>query len=351
MFYQCQNCKKTWQYPLKKCPDCFLELKRMKSEKIKVVGISKTNIPTIYHPETPYFVLVLEDDNGNRWTHKSIKEYKIGDEFALKTVKDKNAVAVWRTKYDNLETIEKLVYLLGGIKIDESSKILILPTLLSPKHPYLAQNTSPQFLESMIKYLLQNNADSKNIKVASQSFGNFAIEASAQKSRLLQVCLESKVNVVDLSKTNFAKKEKNNILFEISEQAFNNDIVINLPIMKLDPKVKIRGAAENVLKFLKKESYLSLKYLHDYQKLIAEIHGILPDYLTIAEAETIQKTTGHTALLNLALASFNSFNLDRIFAEITMIENLPERFKSIKIQDIQIVGRQIKELKYDAERF
>jgi len=81
MFYQCPQCKKVWQYPADKCPECFLALERMKSEKIKVIGISKVVIPTMLHPKVPYFVLVLQDENGNKWVQKSQREYRIGDIF------------------------------------------------------------------------------------------------------------------------------------------------------------------------------------------------------------------------------------------------------------------------------
>ena len=372
MFYKCPQCKKTWQYPIRKCPDCFLELERIKSQKAKVIGVSKVNIPTIWHPKVPYFVLILEDGKGNRWTYKSMREYKIGaafgarsdsetrreprqkgrrDNFSLEPIREKGTVFVWRIKYDILEAIEKAINLLGKLSIDSNSKILILPTMISPKHPYFAENTSPQFLETTIKYLIQKGADYKNIKVASQSFNDFSIEATAQKSQLFRVCNENKIIPLDLSKTNFVKKEKDGFLFEISEEAFNNDLIINLPILRIDSGTKVKGAVENVLKFLKKESYLSLKRLHQYNDLLTKVEEVLPDYLTIGEAISVQKSTKFTTFLGLVLVSFNSFNLERVFAEIAMIKDLPEYLKNIKVENVPIVGRQIEELQYDVERY
>ena len=362
MFYKCSQCKKTWQYPIRKCPDCFLELKKIKSQKAKVIGISKVNIPTIWHPKVPYFVLILEDEKGNRWTYKSMKEYKIGaafgdprqegrNNFSLESIKEKGAVAVWRTKYDILEAIEKTINLLGGLSINPDSKVLILPTMISPKHPHFAENTSPQFLEATIKYLIQKGVNYKNIKVASQSFNDFSIEATAQKSQLLRICRENKIIPLDLSKTNFIKKEKDGFSFEISEEVFNNDLVINLPILKIDPKLKVRGAVENIFKFLKKDSFSSLKYLHEYDDLQIKVQEVLPNYLTVAEAVSIQKSTKITTFLGLVLVSYNAFNLERVFAEITMVKDLPEYLKNIKIEDIPTPGRKIKELQYDVERY
>ncbi|MBZ9569650.1 hypothetical protein KJA16_01880, partial [Patescibacteria group bacterium] len=157
MFYQCPKCKKNWQYPIEKCPDCFLKLERVSSGKIKVIAVSRVNISTPLHPKAPYFVLLLEDEKGRKWVQKSIKEYKAGSEFKIeKADEDKNAVAIWRVKYDILEAIEKVVSLIG--KINPVSKTLILPTLIAPRHPYFAQNTSPEVLNQLIKFLIQRGA-------------------------------------------------------------------------------------------------------------------------------------------------------------------------------------------------
>ena len=114
-FYSCPKCKKTWQYPIEKCPNCFLKLEKLKSTKIRVAGISKVQIPTMFHPKTPYFVLLLEDENGNKWVQKTVKEYEIGDLFKVEPCTDKKAVAIWRVKYDIFEAIEMVIELLGGI--------------------------------------------------------------------------------------------------------------------------------------------------------------------------------------------------------------------------------------------
>lgn len=350
MFYQCPKCKKIWQYPIEKCPNCFLGLERLLTKTAKVIGVSKVNIPTLLHPKVPYFVLVLEDEKGNRWAQKSIKEYKIGDVVEYESTQDKNAVAIWRIKYNIFEAIEEVIELLGGLGINPQTKILILPTLISPKHPYLAVNTNPKFLESLINYLVKIGGDIKSIKVAAQSFDEIPIEASAQKSQLLDVCLRHQITPLDLAKGNFVKKTQNNFTFEISEEVFNTDLIINLPILKLDSKLGVRAARENTLKFLKKESYLSLQYLHSQEEIIEKLQGVLPNYLTIADGLTIQKADGLTTFFGLTLASFNSLNLDRVFAEITLLGDLSEYLKKVKIEDIPMAGRTIEEVQYNPEK-
>jgi len=350
MFYQCPKCKKIWQYPIGKCPDCFLGLERLLTKTAKVIGISKVTIPTLLHPKVPYFVLVLEDEKGNKWAQKSIEEYKIGDEFKFQLSQDKNAVAIWRIKYDILEAIETIIELIGGLKIDQKTKILILPTLISPRHPYLAVNTNPKFLGSLIEYLKKVGAETKNIKVAAQSFDEIPIEASAQKSQLLDVCLRHQITPLDLAKGNFIKKNQDNFTFEISEEVFNADLIINSPILKLNSKLGIKAATENTLKFLKNESYLSLQYLHSQEEIMEKLQEVLPNYLTIADSLTIQKANGLTVFLGLTLASFNPLNLDRIFAEIVMLKDLPGYLKKVKIEDISMAGRTVEEVQYNIEK-
>jgi len=385
-FYQCPKCKKTWQYPIEKCPDCFQGLERLSAKTAKVIGVSQSFIPTILHPKTSYFILVLEDENGNKWAQKftphrtegsgaeSIKEYKIGDVFNVtrQDLVTKDAVAIWRIKYDILEAIEKVIELAGGLEIKpqallevngtkkkyqeskpltEQAKILILPTLIAPKHPYFAVNTNPKFLDALLQYLKKQGAQPRNIKVAAQSFDEVPIEASAQKSQLLDVCLAHQITPFDLAKSNFIKREKEGFACEISEEVFNSDLIINLPILRLDIKMGVKGAAENSLKLLKKESYFSLQYFSSPEEILENVQEVLPNHLTIADAQTVQKTNGFTTFLGLTLASFNPLNLDRVFAEICLVKDLPECLKKIRIKDIPIIGRKVEELQYEVEKY
>ena len=351
MFYKCPQCQNVWQYSIQKCPECFVKLERLKSENIKVLGVTKVTVPTIMHPITPYFALILEDENKNRWAYKSIKEYKTGDIFKTETSNNKDAVAIWRIKYDILEAIEKVFDLTENTEIKGNSKVLILPTLLKAKHPYLSYNTTPQFLAGVIQFLIKKGVNPKNIKVASQSFDHTPIEASVTKSQLLKVCQNSQTTPLDLSKTKFIKKEINNFSFEISEEFFENDLIINLPILNLDSKIKVRGATNNILKCLKKESYLSAKYLYSYEDILINLQKVLPNYFTLGEAMSIQKQDEHVARLGLVLAGFNPFHIDRIFAKITGTEYLPKHLKNVDLEKIIIVGRKIKEVEYNVDEF
>ena len=338
MFYKCPKCKKVWQYPIEKCPDCFLGLERLESKETKVIGISKVSISSIFHKKVPYFVLVLEDKSGNRWVQKSEREYKIGDEFRIEKATNKNTVAIWRVKYDFLEAIEKVIEILGSLSLNSNSKVLILPTLVSASHSYFRDNTSPEFLDAILKFISQVGIKPANVKVCAQSFDEIEIGQKAQKSGLLDVCQKNRVLAVDLAQRSFIKKGD----LEISEEIFKTDFILNLPILKAGKA----SATENLFFLLKKENYLSQKYLYSEKEIFEKLGKNLPEYLTIAEADKIQDKEGFVQYLGLVFSSFNSQNLDRVFSEIVKEEKLPEILKEIKIEEIPVLGRKIGEVAF-----
>jgi hypothetical protein len=336
-FFQCLKCKRIWQYPIEKCPDCFLKLERIKSKKAKIIGGGKTTIPSIFHQKVPYFVYVLEDENKNRWIQKSDKELKVGEEIVTEKAKNKDVVAIWRIKYDFFEAIEKLVEILN-VKFEKNSKILILPTLIKDSYSYFRDNTSPEFLEATIQFLMENGVKPKNIKVCSQSFDEVEIEKKAAKSGILEVCQRQKIMLLDLAKGNFVKKGD----LEISEEVFKADLILNLPILKMGKAT----SCENLFFFLKKVNYLAQKYLHADVEIFEKLKNQIPEVLTIAEANRVQDKNGIVHYLNLALASFNPKNLDRVFCEITKGKELADIIKEVKIENIEILGRKISEVEF-----
>lgn len=336
-FYQCPKCKRVWQYPIDECPFCIVPLLKMSAQNQKVTAVSKVSIPTIRHPKTPYFAAIMEDENNNKWAHKSTKEINPGEELVFEPSDNENAVAIWRIKYDYADVIEKLLSLIK-VSPTADSKILILPALFSANHSYFRESVSPQFLIGVFDCLKNRGVKQENIKVASQSFNELPVEAMAQRSGLLDVCIQNKITPFDLTKTNFVKKDN----LEISEEILNADIVLNLAILKAGSA----WAIENSFRVLKKEKYLGLKYLKSEKEIAEELRKILPNTITLGEAEYIQTADEFISFLGAAFASRNFINLDRVFNEVVMEEKIPEVLENIKIEEIPLVGRDIQELQF-----
>ena len=343
MFYECQKCKRRWSHPLSECPYCLIVLDKMPESGAKVRGAAKVSIPTLFHPNTPYNVLVLEDGGGNCWSHKSEKEYQIGEEFAIEGNNNPDAVAVWRVKYDQKEAIAKALDLIGGIDVGANAKIAVLPTLEKASHSYFRDNTSPEFLAAVLGLLLEKGAKAENIAVAGQSFGDVPVGAMAQKSGLVAVCQKFGIVPTDLAAGEFIQSGQ----FEISKTILEADIFINLSMEKMGRA----AACENMFRVLKKESYEAQAYLSSKTAIAAGLAPLLKNMIVIGEAEFVPRSNRLAAFLGLALASRSAANLDRAFGEIAQSFKMPEIIKDIPMETIPLAGRTIKEVQYQAEIF
>lgn len=340
-FYKCSKCNRVWQQPVKTCPYCFIDLKEEKSRNAKVIGVSKVSISTIFHPQVPYYLLILEDNLSNKWVYKSERGMAIGDDFIVEPNSDKDAVSVWRIKYDIADAIEEATDLLGGLNLSAASKVLIMPTLVSPNHAYFRENTSPAFLEGVLDFLIRKGLSKENIKIGTQSFDEILVEASAQKSGLLDVCLKNKMMPIDLAKSNFVKKGN----LEISEEVINADLVLNLSMMKIGEA----SSVDNMFRMLKKENYSAAKYLKSNKEIIDEINKNLSNVLTIGEADWVRRSNGIVTFLGLILSGKNPLNVDSVFNKITRARKMPEILNGVELDDISVVGRTIKEVEYGAD--
>ncbi|MBP6891224.1 hypothetical protein KBC01_02745 [Candidatus Parcubacteria bacterium] len=331
MFFKCPKCDRRWQYPIEKCPECFCDLTRMENKQAKVIGITKVNIPTLTHPNVPFNIILLEDEFGNKWSYKTQREYKEGDDFVLETAKKRDAVAVWTWKYDILETLNKLEYLLNGFKIDSDSTILILPRLAKAEHPYLRENTSPEFLDCLIKFVIAKGVNPLNIMVGAQSFSDVPIEIMAQKSQLLDVCQKNGVNPLIIPMAGFDELYD----LRISEFAKKASLVINAPILKEGQN----WASENLFLLLEKDDYLKLDSKEKKKEALDKIVSGLNNVLTIAQADEIQNANKIMETVSTFLAGYNAINIDKVFSDILLTD--PEAGK-----DIEVVGKKIIDMQF-----
>lgn len=341
MFYICPKCRRRWQYPLPECPYDFSAIEPMEGVGARVSSVSKVMISTLFHPDVPYYILLLKDEHNNTWAHKSEVEYKAGDEFKILPNNDPEAVAIWRVKFDIKDAVKKAVDLIGGAAIKPDSKIVILPTLSAPSHEYFRDNTSKGFLEAVLLLLADAGINSENIVVGSQSFDEMPIAAAAQKSGLLALLAKHKITPVDFAGAEFIKTGK----FEIAKPVFEADLIINLAMEKIGKA----SATKNMFCVLKKENYLGLKYLSSDAEIAAGVEPLLKNMITVGEAENIQRSNKQTTFVGLVLASRKPRNLDCVFNEIVQSLDLPEIAKDCNIKTIPIAGRSIKEVQYKAE--
>jgi hypothetical protein len=342
-FYQCAKCQRRWEYPLNECPFDFVPLQKMESKIARVNSVAKVSIPTLFHPAVPYYILLLEDENGNLWAHKSEKEYKVGDELKTESDTGNDAVAISRVKFDALDAIEKALESIGGLDLNPDSRVVVLPTLAAASHEYFRDNTSPKFLDAILSLLIERGVKSESITVGSQSFDEIPIAAVAQKSGLLGLAAKYKIAPTDLAAGEFEKVGQ----MEISKLVLRADLVINLAMEKIGQAV----ATTNMFRVLKKENYLGLQYMSSDIEIAALLESMLDKMIVIGEAENVQRSYKLTTFMGLVFAARSPRNLDRVFNEVAMSLKLPEIVKDCNMESIHVVGRSIKEVQYRAEIF
>ncbi|MFA5166463.1 MAG: hypothetical protein WC449_04190 [Candidatus Paceibacterota bacterium] len=277
----------------------------MESQNAKVIGISTVTMPCISQMKVPYFVLVLQDEQGNIWAQKSSKEYQIGENFEWEISNAKNTVAIVRHKYDLPETLLKLTKLIG-LKDLARKKIFLLPSLNSASHPYFHDNTTPEFLDTIINWLKGEGVS--EIKIGTQSFSK-PLEIMAQKSGLLAVCAKHKIMPIDMAAKGFS---------DISEC----DLIFNLGTAK----EAACSLTDNAKKLFAKDTQGDL--------------GSLPPMVCFAEMEFAQDKEEFTNFYGLYLAGYESALIDKAVA---LILGDDETLSSAKEEEIKNVGCLIRE--------
>ncbi|MEK6808709.1 MAG: DUF362 domain-containing protein, partial [Nanoarchaeota archaeon] len=323
----CKNCNKKWIQPVETCIFCKGKTEKQIGRKLRVIGFTKVNIPSVMHPIVPYNILLLEDELGNKMPKKTIRDYNMGDDYEVLPSKDRHAVSITKIKYDVDSAIEEALYLIGGIKVNAKTRILLKPNIMSSAYKYLSVTTHPKILSAIITYLLSNGALAKNIALAEQCIYN-PIDDALVKSGIGEVCKHFNIRFLDIAKGDFEEREINGMKFNISKIP-NYDLIINVPVLKTHLLFGISGAFENMTRFVAKENLLQLQKTNiDLNKVLVILNKILPKYLTIGDGMIGMQgnwpLNGECAFLNYVLASHDAVAHDAVFAELGMFLRNPK---------------------------
>ena len=350
----CEKDNKKWLYPIKKCVYCKGPIKKQKGRKVKVIGMTKVNIPSPMHPIIPYNIILLEDEYGNKMPKKTIRDYEIGESYVIEKAKTENAVIITKVKYDLGESLRESLGFLKSYDIKENDKVIIKPSIIEPAYGHHAVTTNPKILDELIAHLKENNI--KDIIVAEQAMlGNDTL-AAAKKAGILNVCEKHEVNFVDLRKCEYVDKEVDGFRFKIAKEFFDRKI-INIPVMKTNSQLGISGAVENMLRIVDEETQKRM-FAEDIEKTLPKLLRTLPNFLTIGDATVGLQGQGPTSLgeptfLNMIFISNDPVALDTVFIEMGLLP-APEYIKEAAYlgignndsKSIEIVGDELGAIKF-----
>jgi len=343
----CESCKKKWIYPVEKCIYCKGSIAKERSSDLKVAGITKVSIPSPMHPIIPYNIILLEDEFGNRMPKKTMKDFKIGDKYIMQKAKNDDAVSIVKIKYDIYEAIKEAVSLLKDFSISKDDKLLVKPSIVTQAYSYQSVNTSPYFLDALLRVLFESGIKKERVIVAEQALIGSGVAEAASKAGILDVCKKHGVNFEDISKGPFEEIDIGGRKLNVFKEALSRKI-INVPVMKTNFQIGISGAMENLSRLFDEKSQREM-----YSDGINNVLPLLAEHLTnvinIADASNGLQGQGPLALgepafLNLVFASNNAAKLDAVFCHAFMIRGAEYVAKSVK--GIEIVGNELDAIKY-----
>ncbi|MBI2655781.1 DUF362 domain-containing protein [Candidatus Woesearchaeota archaeon] len=347
----CEKCSKRWIYPIEKCVYCKGPVIKQKGTNLKVIGITKVTIPSPMHPIIPYNIILLQDEHGNRLPKKTMKEYKIGDNYTEQKAKSDDAVSIIKVKYDIYEAIKESLELLNSIEIGPNDRILIKPSIVTAAYQYQAINTNHEFLDGLLNALYDYGIKKENIIVAEHALPGSDVMDAASKAGILEVCKKHGVQFADISKGHFEEIESDGYKFRIYKEVLNRKI-INAPIMKTNFQIGVSGAVENLSRLVD-EKTLREMYYNDINMTLPKLVKLLKT-LTIADATNGMQGQGPLALgepafLNLVYAGRNPAALDTVFCEAAMLaipEYVETARENLPIKSIEVVGNDIDAIRY-----
>jgi len=346
--------KRKWIYPVKK--DIYNNGKIIKQigRKLKVIGITKVNIPSPLHPITPYNIILLQDEYGNRLPKKTMKDYNIGDQYNLDPAKTEGAVVVTKIKYDLGEYLKESLRLLNEYEVGKADKIVIKPSIIEPAYEYQSVVTSSKVIDVLISLLKEKGVE--DIIVAEQAMLGNDVMVAAKKSGILGICKNHDVPFVDLSKSEFVEKNSDGVVFRIAKEILERKM-ISVPVMKTHSQLSVAGAMENMIRVVDKKTQLKM-FEDDIEKSLPKLVKILPQFLTIGEATIGLQGEGPTLLgepsfLNMFFVSKDPVALDSVFISMGMLR-IPSYLKEAEelgignndINSIELIGTELDAIKF-----
>ena len=355
----CKDCDKKWIHPVETCIYCNKSIEKQIGQKTKVVGFTKIHIPNPLHPIVPYNVLILEDEHGNRMPKKTIKDYKLGEEYIDKPDSSDNSVSIVKIKYDIYEAVTEALELIGDIDVKGKS-VLLKPNFSVPGYPYLGLGTNPKVLDALITYLKDKGAT--KISMAEQSFF-LPTEKAIAKYEIKELCEKHNVDFIDISKTEFIEKQEREFKFEVSKILNDYDILINVPCIKTDMYTNIDGAFENLSRFLSKKSFDEIS--SDPKKAVLALSvlpNLVPKFITLGDATIGSQGNGpgptaEPGFYNMIFASRNPVVHDKVIQEVFCLRKTPYVELASKlglgegnITKINFIGNELNSLKRDIKQ-
>ncbi len=267
------------------------------------------------------------------------------------------------------DAVKKSVDLIGGIKkfVKPGEVVLLKPNLLVGKDPASGATTHPSILRAALMLVTEAGGV---VKVGdSSALGN--TEKNAGKAGYAKICKEFGVEFVEL-KTPVDLKNPEALIFkrmEVSKEAMECDVIINLPKMKTHAQMYLTLGVKNLFGCVpgkrKLQWHLSAGIDTAYfATMLLDLMALVKPKLNILDAVTAMEgngpASGDLKDVGLVMASGDTLALDTVAAKVLRAnaDNIPVLKKAMEItpglvdlKEITVKGERIEDVRIDDFKF
>lgn len=361
MLWICEKCNVKWAYPVEKCIYCRGAIKTEHEKVLKVIGRTDVFAASAEHEKIPYACLLLKDEKGNLHIRKTFSRNKIRDEIAHEAGStEKTLVAVSRTGYSAKDAAKRAMQILNLEEIKPGMKILIKPNLALAKPASSGIVTNPEVVRGVIEFLLERGIGKSDIVVAESSVIGFSTQEAFEKSGMKALCGEMEIRFKDLTNGKFINKivdiAGKKYVFGIASEAFEADLIINVPVIKTHFQTEMSIALKN-MKGLEDTETRKRMHKINIDEQIAYMQFALPKYITVADGSIALEgmgpaVMGKPANLALVLASRDAVALEAAVSQIIGIPLSKHTALASKLgfgvsdaEKIEIIGEELEVIK------
>lgn len=237
---------------------------------------------------------------------------------------------------DVLNAVRRSVDLLGGLTkfVPTKSRVLVKPNFLAPHAASKAALTHSTVIEAVCELVFE--AGATPIVGDSSSIGSAKL--IARRSGVLPYLEKRGIELIDLNDSRiFENKTGINFKrFEVSAEAFNADIIINLPKLKTHGQILMTMAVKNmfgaIVGMRKSQWHLRAgKDANYFARMLVELCYFLNPSLSIIDAvigmDGNGPGSGRPREIGLVAASDDPVSLDRVMADIVGVN--PEKILTL----------------------
>lgn len=94
MIWKCERCSKYWRYKIERCVFCGGKIQAVQMGELTIRGMTKVFVPSEEHERVPYYNLLMEDEQGNKYIKKTFEKYELGSSLFIDAVDDKLDVTI-----------------------------------------------------------------------------------------------------------------------------------------------------------------------------------------------------------------------------------------------------------------